>query len=234
MKSKIKAQFSVLPVHIGFIMDGNGRWAQKRLLPRQAGHKAGVETLKKTVKAAFDTGIKYISVYAFSTENSKRPEGEKQSLFSLIKEYFSSSLNYFIENKIQIRFMGDLSYFAGDIREILEKAQEKSAGFNDKVLNIALNYGSRSEIIRAVNIAVQNGEAVDEQSFKKLLYTGFLPDPDLIIRTSGECRLSNFMMYQSAYSELIFTETLWPDFDEKCLEAALKEFEKRNRRFGSV
>ncbi len=234
MKSKLDSEFKKLPTHIGFIMDGNGRWAKKRLLPRSAGHKEGVKTLKNIVNAAFGLGIPYVSVYAFSTENQKRPLEEKNALYDLIKKYFVSSFNYFIDNGINIRFMGDLSYFPGELKDILERAAAKSAHFKDKVLNIGLNYGSRDEIIKAVNAAVDGGKHVTESDFEKLLYTQGLPAPDLIVRTSGESRLSNFMLYQAAYSELIFTDTLWPDFDEKKLFEVLKEFEKRDRRFGGV
>ncbi len=223
-----------LPEHIAFIMDGNGRWAQKRLLPRKAGHKKGVDALEALVGDIFDMGIPYVSVYAFSTENRDRPKDEIDALFALIRDYFVKVIDKFVDNEIKVRFMGDTDYFPEDLRLILQSAEKRCAGFDKKVFNIGLNYGSKAEILRAVNLAVKNGVPVTEESFEKLLYTNGMPSPDIIVRTGGEKRLSNFMLYQAAYSELFFTDTLWPDFDKKKLLEILEEYSKRNRKFGKI
>ena len=223
-----------LPKHIAFIMDGNGRWAQKRLLPRKVGHKKGVDALNALVENIFDMGIPYVSVSAFSTENKNRPQEEIDALLTLIREYFVKVIDRLVDNKVNVRFMGDMDYFPDDLRLILQSAENRCAKFDEKVLNIGLNYGSKAEIIRAVNLAVKNGVSVTEESFDKLLYTDGMPPPDIIVRTGGEKRLSNFMLYQAAYSELFFTDTLWPDFDKKKLEEILEEYSKRDRKFGKV
>ena len=223
-----------LPRHIAFIMDGNGRWAKRRLLPRKAGHREGVKTLRKIVDECFRAGIPFVTLYAFSTENKERPADEVETLFSLMKEYFTEFLGEMLEKGIRITVMGDLSYFPADLRGIIGDAVQKSKDCTDSTLNIALNYGARSEIVRAVNAAVERGKPVDETSFSRLLYTADLPDPDLVVRTSGEARLSNFMLWQCAYSELFFVKTLWPDFGKKELYEVLNGYAARDRRFGKV
>lgn len=215
-------------------MDGNGRWAQKRLLPRKVGHKKGVDALDALVGNIFDMGIPYVSVYAFSTENQDRPQEEIDALFALIRDYFVKVIDKFVDNEVKVRFMGDTDYFPDDLRLILQSAEKRCANFDKKVLNIGLNYGSKAEILRAVNLAVKSGVPVTEESFDKLLYTSGMPSPDIIVRTGGEKRLSNFMLYQAAYSELFFTDTLWPDFDKNKLEEILEEYSKRNRKFGKL
>lgn len=197
-----------LPRHIAFIMDGNGRWAKKRFLPRKAGHREGVKTMRRIVDECFKIGIPYLTVYAFSTENKNRPQDEVEALFNLMEEYFTEFLNELLEKNICVRTMGDTSYFPETLRNIIADAIEKSASCTGGTLNIALNYGSRDEILRAVNVAVKNGAVLDSDAFSRLLYTSDLPDPDLVVRTGGESRLSNFMLYQCAYSELFFTKTL--------------------------
>ena len=223
-----------LPAHIAFIMDGNGRWAQKRLMPRKVGHKKGVDVLDKLVENIFDRGIKYVSLYAFSTENKNRPQEEIDALFSLIRDYFAKMIDKFIKNGVKVRFMGDIDYFPDDVKTILIDAEKRCAGFENRVLNIGLNYGSKAEIVRAVNLAVEKGLPVTEESFEDLLYTRDMPPPDIIVRTGGEKRLSNFMLYQAAYSELFFIDTLWPDFNETKLDEILEEYSRRDRKFGKV
>ncbi len=223
-----------LPTHIAFIMDGNGRWATKRLLPRKFGHREGVKTMRKIITACVRLGIKVVSLFAFSTENRNRPKDEVAALMQLIRENIYDMLKELIDEGVKVVFMGDLSYFDADIRASLDKVVSESADGEKAVVNIGLNYGSRDEIIRAVNKCVQEGKEVNEEIFASHLYTSGLPDPDLIVRTSGEYRLSNFMLYQAAYSEVIVTNTLWPDFNESELQSILAEYEKRDRRFGKV
>lgn len=223
-----------LPKHIAFIMDGNGRWAKSRLLPRKAGHREGVKVIRKVAYACFEVGIPYVTLYAFSTENRNRPKDEIDSLFSLMEEYFSEFMVELLEKDIRVSVIGDVSYFPSHLRNIIEEAVEKSKNCSRGCLNFALNYGSRDEILRAVNVAVKNGKTLNTDEFAALLDTNGLPDPDIIVRTGGEFRLSNFLLYQCAYSELIFTKTLWPDFSKKHLKEILKEYSMRERRFGKV
>lgn len=223
-----------LPKHVAFIMDGNGRWAEKRLLPRAMGHKEGVKRMKRVVSDCVDMGIEIISFYAFSTENRFRPQSEVDALKKLIRDNVYEMMKELMERGVKVRFMGDLEYFEEDIREILKKVESDSRDGKLAVVNIGLNYGSRDEIVRAVNACVERGEKVDIDSFSRMLDTALLPDPDIIIRTGGEMRLSNFMLFQAAYSELAVTKTLWPDFDRKELMKILEDFSKRNRRFGKV
>ena len=223
-----------IPSSVAVIMDGNGRWAKKRLMPRSVGHKAGVKTLFKIARHAFDVGVKYFTVYAFSTENKNRPKEEVDGLIDLIREHFSSSFDELISRGIAIKILGDRSYFPDDVVGILNQIEVDSASQTNGTMCVALNYGGRAEIIKAVNEAIQKGEEVTEQEFEKYLYTSDIPDPDIILRTGGEKRLSNFLLYQSAYSELFFVDTLWPDFSEKEFDNILEEFSQRNRRYGKV
>lgn len=230
-----------LPAHIGVIMDGNGRWAKRRGLPRSAGHQAGADTLKKIVTECNKMGIKYITVYAFSTENWKRPKDEVDFLMNLLLSYLRDSERTLAKENVVIRAIGDRSALTEEIREQIKKTEkftEKNTGI---VMNIALNYGSREEIANAARSLAKkvkdgeiNAEDIDEDSISSELYTSGQPDPDLIIRTSNELRLSNFLMWQSAYSELYFTKTLWPDFSVEDLYSAIIEFQSRNRRYGGV
>lgn len=215
-------------------MDGNRRWATKRLLPKAMGHNAGVKTLIKIVKHAVTKGIPYVTVYAFSTENKNRPKEEVDTLIDLIRKNFETVFNELIENDVCVRIVGDREYFPTDVIEILNKVESDSAGGKGGVFNVALNYGARAEIVRAAKAAARSGEEITEENFGKFLYTFGSPDPDMIIRTGGEKRLSNFLLYQSAYSELFFTDTLWPDFTESELDSIIAEYAKRNRRFGKV
>lgn len=230
-----------LPLHIAIIMDGNGRWAQQKNLPRIMGHKAGMEALKKTVKCCSDIGIKILTVYAFSTENWKRPQEEVNYLMNLLVEYMRKEVNSLHKNKVKIKLLGEIDMLPVQTRIEIEEAvklTEKNEGLQ---FNIALNYGGRAEIIKACKGLMQdliNGimdiNLVDEKAFSSYLYTGNDPDPDLIIRTSGEQRISNFLLWQGAYSEMLFVEQLWPDFDEEILEEAIKKYQSRNRRFGAL
>lgn len=232
---------SALPVHIGIIMDGNGRWAKKRGLPRKAGHSAGAKTFRKITRYCSDIGIKYLTVYAFSTENWKRPEDEVRSLMKLFKSYLEEALADFKDDSIVVKFIGDKAPFDEDLRNLMIENEESSKDRDGMVLNIAMNYGSRDEIVRAVkNICnnVQSGavlpENIDEQLISDYLYTSGQPDPDLIIRPSGEYRISNFLLWQSAYTEFVIMNKLWPDFETSDLDEAIKIYSQRNRRYGGV
>lgn len=222
------------PLHVAMIMDGNGRWAQKRLLPRSFGHREGVKTLIRLVTHAFDTGFKYVTVYAFSTENRLRPKEEVDGLIDLIRKNFATTFRRFIDRGIKIRILGDRKFFPSDVAQILSDAESDSKDGKNGTFNVALNYGGRAEIVRAVNEAVKRGEEVSEESIGKLLYTYGQPDPDMLIRTGGEKRLSNFLLYQTAYTELFFTDTLWPDFSDEEFDSVVDEFRHRNRRYGKV
>lgn len=224
----------VLPRHVAVIMDGNGRWARKRALPRKVGHRAGVKTMLSIVRHAFETGIEYVTVYAFSTENRFRPKDEVDSLMALIRRNFATTFRELVDGGIRVIILGERSYFPADIEELIGKLERDSAAGTKGTLMVALNYGSRDELVRAVNAAVKGGITVDEEKLSGLLYTAGAPDPDLIIRTGGEKRLSNFLLYQAAYSELFFTDTLWPDFTAGELDSMIEEFGRRTRRYGKV
>lgn len=218
-----------LPSHIGIIMDGNGRWAKKRGLPRKAGHRQGAKTFRTITRYCSDIGIKYLTVYAFSTENWKRPQEEVEALMSLFKSYLNEALEDFKDDSIVVKFIGDKSGFNDELRELMIENEESSKDRDGMVLNIAMNYGSRDEIVRAVrNISedVRNGKIssddITENLFSNYLYTAGQPDPDLIIRPSGEYRISNFLLWQSAYTEFVIMNKLWPDFQKSDLDEALK------------
>ena len=230
----------VTPLHIGFIMDGNGRWAQKRGLPRSAGHIEGAQAFRRIARYCKDIGIKYITFYAFSTENWKRPKEEIDAIMSLFRQYMDEA-DSFAKDKTRLLFLGDKSAFEPKMREKMIELEKKSAGFNEMTLMLAMNYGGRAEIVHAVQSAAKliknddiNLSDIDESLVSSLLYTGNIPDADLIIRSGGEFRLSNFLTWQSAYAELYFTDVLWPDFNAKELDKALDEFASRKRRFGGV
>lgn len=231
----------ILPKHIGIIMDGNGRWAKKRNLPRSVGHREGAKTFRKITRYCSDIGIKYLTVYAFSTENWKRPDDEVSSLMKLFKSYLNEALEDFKDDSIVVKFMGDKSHFAEDLQKLMIENEESSKNRDGMVLNIAMNYGSRDEIVRAVkNISndVKEGRvdvnSIDESLFSSYLYTAGQPDPDLIIRPSGEYRISNFMLWQAAYTEFVIMNKLWPDFEKSDLDEAINIYSQRNRRFGGV
>lgn len=225
-----------LPSHVAIIMDGNGRWAKKRGLPRIMGHHAGVGAVERTVRAARDAGIKTLSLYAFSSENWKRPEREVFGLMGLFRLIIRSKVDQLLREGARIRFAGKIDGLPPDVQEIIRNAEERTAGQTGLQLVICLNYGGRQEILDAVGKVVESGETapLDEKTFRKYLYLPDVPDPDLIIRTSGEMRLSNFWLWEGAYSELYFTEKLWPDFGPEDLETALNVYQGRERRYGSV
>ncbi len=226
-----------LPEHIGIIMDGNGRWAKKRGLPRTAGHTAGAQTFRRIARYCSDIGIKYLTVYAFSTENWKRPKEEVDAIMKLFKEYMIEAINDFQDDSIVVKFIGDRSVFSPDMLELIERNERDSKDRDGMVLNIAMNYGGRDEIINAVRTIVKEGipaDDISEQLLSDYMYTSHQPDPDLIIRPSGEYRTSNFLLWQSAYSEYCIMDVLWPDFKSEHLDLALIEFAKRNRRFGGI
>lgn len=230
-----------LPRHLGIIMDGNGRWAQKRGLPRSAGHTAGAAVFKTITRYCSSIGIEYLTVYAFSTENWKRPQDEVGALFRLFQQYLEDALRDFLNENIKVKFMGDTTSFPEKLQKLIRETTEVSKNRTGMVLNIALNYGGRSEITRAVKLLAEEikegkltPEQIDDQSIEQKLYTAGQPDPDLIIRPSGENRVSNFLLWQSAYSEYMVLDILWPDFKSKDLDRILEEYANRNRRFGGV
>ena len=220
--------------HIAFIMDGNGRWAKKRAMPREYGHKVGARVFKDVIRHCGDIGIKYVTVYAFSTENWKRSEREVSSIMKLLSEYIKEAEGSADGGELRVKFLGDLSRLPEELaREArhLERITESCP----KTVNIALNYGGRAEIVSAVNRLIEKGvHNITEEDISANLYTADMPEPDLIVRTGGEYRLSNFLMWQSAYSELYFTETLWPDMKDEDVDDAVREFYRRTRRFGGV
>lgn len=232
---KSDASIEIIPRHVALIMDGNGRWAKKRMLPRSMGHKEGVRTLMRIVKHAFARRVEYVTVYAFSTENKSRPKDEIDGLIDLIRKNFSTSFRELVENGIKVVVLGDRSFFPDDVVEIFSQIEQESSNGTNGTFCVALNYGARDEIVRAVNDIVVNGrKSVDEKTVSEFLYTKGIPDPDLIARTGGEKRLSNFLLYQAAYAELYFTDTLWPDFDEAEFDEMIADFATRNRRYGKV
>ena len=221
--------------HVAIIMDGNGRWAKKRGLPRTLGHRAGVENVRKAVRYCSDNNIGYLTVYAFSTENFSRPADEVSALMDLLIEYFNKEIDELFANDVRVNIIGDTSMISEKVKQAIKNAHEKTKDCNKLVFSVALGYGARAEIVQAVNKMLAEGRnEVTEAEISKYLYTFDMPDPDLIIRTSGEQRLSNFLLYQAAYSEFYFTDTLWPDFDEKEFDKAIEEYQRRDRRFGGV
>ena len=234
-----KSGGGAIPRHVAIIMDGNGRWAEQRGLPRVAGHRAGAEAVRKTLRAAGESGVEVITLYAFSSENWRRPKDEISDLKGLLGYYLERELNSLAKEGVRLKLIGDYSAFGPDLVSRLEAAVERLAGNSRLTLVVALNYGSRTEIAdaaRALARKVKDGaldpDGIDEQTLAAELQTAGLPELDLLIRTSGEVRLSNFLLWQAAYSEMLFTPVLWPDFDEAAFKAALAEFGARQRRFG--
>ena len=230
-----------IPEHVGIIMDGNGRWAKKRGLPRSIGHKYGAQNFRTITRYISKTGVKVLTLYAFSTENWKRPAEEVNALMKLFRQYLVDSLTDFRDDDIKVVFIGDRSAFDPKLIELINETEEVAKDRKGMLLNIAMNYGGRDEILRAVKklcLDVKNNniniDDITNEDIQANLYTAGYPDPDIIIRTGGEYRLSNFMLYQAAYSEFYSTETLWPDFKEDDFDKAIIEFNKRNRRFGGV
>lgn len=224
-----------IPEHIGIIMDGNGRWAKKRFMPRQFGHKAGAEAVRNIVKRCSELGVKYLTLYAFSTENWSRPQDEVSALMGLIVTYLKGEIKELHKEGVVIRTIGDISGLPEKPKKELEKAYEITKDNTGLVLTLAINYGFRADLIQAVNKIIESGEKdIDDKKLRSYMYTSFLPDIDLLIRTSGEQRLSNFMMYEASYSELYFCDTLWPEFKADDLDKAIIEYQHRDRRFGGL
>lgn len=228
-----------IPQHIAIIMDGNGRWASRRALPKIAGHRAGVKAAENVIQAAGDLGVKVLTLYTFSTENWKRPKSEVDALFKLLEDYLDKEGEKIHKNNIRFRTIGRLSELPGPLKNKIEAQIEKTKNNTGLTLNLALNYGGRPEIIDAVRKVAKdvkegrvNIENIDEELFKDYLYTKGLPDPDLLIRTSGESRVSNFLLWQISYSEICITKKLWPDFKKEDLKKLVREYQKRDRRFG--
>ncbi|WP_332648342.1 isoprenyl transferase [Lysinibacillus sp. 54212] len=230
-----------IPAHIAIIMDGNGRWAKKRAMPRIKGHHEGMNTVRKITRYADDLGVKILTLYAFSTENWKRPKIEVDFLMSLPGQFLNSFLPELMERNIRVEMIGDGSTLPAHTQKALQSAIDQTKGNTGLILNFAMNYGSRDEIVRAMKSMMDEVEAgtlsyedITEERITDYLMTAHLPEPDLLIRTSGEVRLSNFMLWQLAYTEFWFTDTLWPDFDEKCLLEAIRVYQSRNRRYGGL
>lgn len=232
-----QVNFERLPQHIAVIMDGNGRWAAQRHLPRVEGHRAGIESVREVVEGSARIGIKVLTLYAFSVENWKRPLSEVSTLMSLLKHYLRLELKTLLRNDIRFRVIGRDEDLAPDIRRELQLAEDKTAASRGMLFNIALNYGGRAEIVDAARRAIAaglSGDDLDEQRFGEFLYTAGQPDPDLLIRTSGEMRVSNFLLWQIAYAEIWVTDTLWPDFRKRDLLEAILAYQKRDRRYGGI
>lgn len=229
------------PRHVAIIMDGNGRWALKHSLPRTEGHRKGADAVRRTVKACIEVKINYLTLFAFSSENWKRPTDEVQTLMSLLRFYLQNEIEELVDTGVRLKVIGDRKELDHDIQSLIDLAEKRTAGNTRLNLTVALNYGGRREIILAVKTLVQNAmtgslnlSSIDERNFEECLETAGMPDPDLLIRTSGECRLSNFLLWQCAYSELVFLETLWPDFKKADLINAVKEYNSRERRYGGT
>lgn len=236
-----KLQGMTIPTHIGFIMDGNGRWAMEKGKTRTAGHKAGSDTLKSICKAAYDIGVKYVTVYAFSTENWKRPQKEVDFLMNLLRQYMKDSVKESKKNNMRVRVIGDRTGLPEDIQDSIIKMESSSQHHTGLNLQIALNYGSRNELLRGIKHLTQDVtdgkvtiDEIDEALFSSYLDTSDIPDPDLLIRTSGEIRLSNFLLWQLAYTEFYFTPLYWPDFDKQALMDAVIAYNKKERRYGGL
>jgi undecaprenyl diphosphate synthase len=224
----------MIPKHIAIVMDGNGRWAQKRHLPRFMGHREGAKRIKDIIKHAGNIGVKYLSVYAFSTENWKRPQKEVDTLMDIFQKYLKSEANNMLKDNIRFLVTGRKEGVSEKLLKEIKRVEDLTAKNNGLTFNICFNYGGRAEIIDAVNNIINSGETnITEESFRNYLYND-LPDPELVIRTSGEFRISNFLLWQIAYSEIYITDVLWPDFNEKELDKAIENFNSRDRRFGGV
>ena len=230
-----------VPEHVAIILDGNGRWAKKRLLPRKAGHVAGSKTVEQICEDAWNLGIKYLTVYAFSTENWKRPKDEVDALMKLLRQYLKDCIKRSMKNNMCVKVLGDITPLDEDLKASIRELEEVSKNNTGLHFQVALNYGSRDEMIRGLRemaVDVQNGkltvDQITEECFAGYLDTKGIPDPDLLIRTSGEERLSNFLLWQLAYTEFYFTDVLWPDFSKKDLQEAIAYYNKRDRRFGGV
>ncbi len=230
-----------LPRHIAVVMDGNGRWAQKRGMPRTFGHSAGSETFQKDAEYLSDLGIEYFTVYAFSTENWKRPPEEVQEILRLLEKYLHKAIREIREKNIRLQFFGDLTPFSPELRALIDETNAISRTTTGMLVSVCLNYGGRAELVRAARLLAEQctagtlrPEEIDEARFAGCLYSAGIPDPDLMIRPGGEVRLSNFLLWQNAYTEFYFSDVLWPDFDERQMDAAILAYQQRKRRFGGI
>ena len=229
-----QVDMSRLPRHIAIIMDGNGRWAKKRGLPRTAGHKVGAEVFRDIATYCQELGLEYLTIYAFSTENWKRPKDEVDVLMSLLEQYLQEAIDTMERDHIRLRVLGDVAGLSPQLQRMIDETNAISTHYQGFQANICLNYGGRAEILRAARLCAEAGEEWTEENFSKYLWSAGIPDPELIIRPSGELRLSNFLLWQCAYSEFYFCDTLWPDFKRKDLDLAIIDFQHRDRRFGGV
>ncbi|MBP3493295.1 MAG: isoprenyl transferase [Oscillospiraceae bacterium] len=236
-----QVDMSRLPRHIAIIMDGNGRWAKQRGLPRTAGHKVGAEVFRKIATYCKELGVEYLTVYAFSTENWKRPADEVSTIMGLLKQYMLEAIESMERDQIRLKFFGDMSAISPELQEMVERTNAISREIDGFQANICLNYGGRDELLRAARAFAadcvageRSADALTEAEFGEYLFSAGIPDPELIIRPSGEVRLSNFLLWQCAYSEFYFCDTLWPDFNERTLDEAIIDYQKRDRRFGGV
>ena len=240
-KDAPRVDFTNLPRHVAIIMDGNGRWARRRGLPRTAGHAAGAETFRTIATYCKDIGLEYLTVYAFSTENWKRPAEEVSAIMGLLKKYLLEAIGKMERDRVKMKFFGDLTPLTPELRELCRWTEEISTHYEGCQVNICLNYGGRDEIVRAARALAaecaageRQPESITEELFSRRLFSAGIPDPDLVIRPSGELRLSNFLPWQSAYAEFYFTDVLWPDFSKEELNKALADYQSRSRRFGGV
>lgn len=229
-----QVDMSRLPRHIAIIMDGNGRWAKKRGLPRTAGHKVGAETFRSIATYCQELGIQYLTIYAFSTENWKRPKDEVDTLMNLLEQYLQEAIDTMERDHIRLKVLGDAAALSPKLQRMIARTNDISTHYQGFQTNICLNYGGRAEILRAAQLCATAGEDWTEENFSKYLWSAGIPDPELIIRPSGELRLSNFLLWQCAYSEFYFCDTLWPDFTRADLDKAIIDYQKRDRRFGGV
>ena len=241
MKMAAAGSLKEPPRHVAIIMDGNGRWALSHSLPRTEGHRRGADAVKQTVRACLDLNIDYLTLFAFSSENWKRPKAEVQTLMGLLRFYLRSEIDALIKSDVRLRVIGDRQALEQDIQKLIHFAEDRTKENSRLNLTVALNYGGRREILLAVRAMVRDAtvgeldlECISEKHFEERLETHGIPDPDLLIRTSGECRLSNFLLWQCAYSELVFVETLWPDFGKEELISAIEDFNSRERRYGGT
>ncbi len=242
-KKQVQPQvdMAALPRHVAIIMDGNGRWAKRRGMPRKAGHAAGAETFRTIATFAKELGLEFLTVYAFSTENWKRPEDEVDAIMGLLEKYLREAIETMAKDKVKMAFFGDLTPLSAELRALCAETEEISKGYDGCQVNVCFNYGGRAEILRAAKAFAADcveGRAdanhLTEEAFGRYLYSAGVPDPDLIIRPSGEVRISNFLLWQSAYSEFYFTDVLWPDFSKEDLLRALADYQHRSRRYGGV
>ena len=241
MEKELHGKLLTIPEHVAIILDGNGRWAKKRFMPRNYGHSQGAKTVEQICEDAWDIGIKYLTVYAFSTENWKRPEKEVKALMKLLRKYLKDCIERTAKNNMRVRVIGEVSAFDQDIQESIARLEQYSQKYDEIYFQIPLNYGSRDEIIRGIRKLAQDAadgkvkpEEIDEHVFDNYLDTAGIPDPDLMIRTSGELRLSNFLLWQMAYTEFYFTDVAWPDFNKAELIKAIEKYNQRDRRYGGV